>query len=371
MSGRKIRNMYNEHIVNKSVVNTYCGIEASSINSEFCGEFQAGNAITDLAIYSLDNAIANNKNINAEQINESAKKIQENIDYTKRLSLSVAGQLKDSGKELIDDLIDAPEAIIDAVYNYDKTWSAIVSLYDNKEEIFDQIGDSLSNSWDKIQNGTPEEQGEAIGKVGFEVAMMFVAPLKAVKGIKLIDKAKDLAEAGEKYVEPIIDSAKKIKLKSKNELTNFNSLAKQVLRADTNTYKYLDQIADSANNVSPTLGNKYVKELPNLDGTFKAAFDGTVHKGAYKPGEVFFQALRTGQDKPGRWFTPVKPIDADHAEELLNINKWGNDAGQLKVFKVKESVSGYAGKVKGGSGHQFFIPNDVPLEDVIEEIILE
>lgn len=144
-----------------------------------------------------------------------------------------------------------------------------------------------------------------------------------------------------------------------------------MLRADTNTFKHLEKIVESASKVSPKLGNKYVKDLPNLSGSFKEAFEGTIHKGAYRPGEVFFQAMRTGQSKPGRWFTPIKPIDASHADELLNIKKWGNDAGQLRVFKVKESVSGYAGKVEGGSGHQFFIPNNVPLEDVIEEIILD
>lgn len=160
-------------------------------------------------------------------------------------------------------------------------------------------------------------------------------------------------------------------LKTKEGISHFASLSKQVLRADTNTFKHLEKIVESASKVSPKLGNKYVKDLPNLSGSFKEAFEGTIHKGAYRPGEVFFQAMRTGQSKPGRWFTPIKPIDASHADELLNIKKWGNDAGQLRVFKVKESVSGYAGKVEGGSGHQFFIPNNVPLEDVIEEIILD
>ncbi len=172
-------------------------------------------------------------------------------------------------------------------------------------------------------------------------------------------------------VSNIYDSARKLGLKAKNEISNFAQLSKQVLRADSNTFKHINKIAESAINVSPKLGDKYVKQLPDLTDSFKEAFEGTIHKGTYKPGEVLFQALRTGQDKPGRWFTPIKPIDADHAEELLNIEKWSNDAGQLRIFKVKESVSGYAGKVEGGSGHQFFIPNDVPLSDVIEEIILD
>lgn len=131
----------------------------------------------------------------------------------------------------------------------------------------------------------------------------------------------------------------------------------------------VERIIKSAKDVSPRFGNKHVKELPQLSGTFKDAFKGHIFKGTYEPGEIVFQAQRTGQTRPGNWFAPVKPINAEHADELLNIKIWGNDAGQIKVFKIKERVSGYAGKVAGVEGHQFFILKDVPLEEVIEEII--
>jgi hypothetical protein len=61
--------------------------------------------------------------------------------------------------------------------------------------------------------------------------------------------------------------------------------------------------------------------------------------------------------------------DPNHADELLNIRKWNNDAGKIKIYKVNERVSGYAGKVTGGDGHQFYIPDDVPLHDVLEEVL--
>ena len=101
-------------------------------------------------------------------------------------------------------------------------------------------------------------------------------------------------------------------IKTKEGISNFASLSKQVLRADTNTFNHLEKIAKSASNVSPKLGNKYVKDLPDLTGSFKEAFEGAIHKGSCKPREVFFQAMKTGQPKPGRWFTPIKPIDASH-----------------------------------------------------------
>ncbi len=169
----------------------------------------------------------------------------------------------------------------------------------------------------------------------------------------------------------IVETAKDLGLTRRSRVADFANLSSRVSKVDTKTYGNLKKIAVSAKNISPKLGDKYVRNIPDLAGSRADEFLGAIHKGEYKPGEVLFQALRTGQTKPGRWFTPIKPINAAHAEELLNIAKYGNDAGQLKVYKVTERVSGYAGKVAGGtgSGHQFYIPKDVPLIDVIEEIL--
>jgi hypothetical protein len=129
-----------------------------------------------------------------------------------------------------------------------------------------------------------------------------------------------------------------------------------------------EQIVSSE--VTPVLGNRYVRSLPHLTGTELEATEGHIFQGSMQPGEIVYQAQRTGQTGPGRWFTPVKPLDAEHAEEMLNINKWTNDGGQIKAYRFKETVSGYASKVEGGSGHQFKIPKDVPITEVLEEIPL-
>ncbi|MBF0207644.1 MAG: hypothetical protein HQK53_12215, partial [Oligoflexia bacterium] len=60
----------------------------------------------------------------------------------------------------------------------------------------------------------------------------------------------------------------------------------------------------------------------------------------------------------------------EHAEELLYINKYGNDAGQIKAYIIKERVSGYAGKVADGAGYQFYIPEGTPLSEILEEVML-
>lgn len=131
------------------------------------------------------------------------------------------------------------------------------------------------------------------------------------------------------------------------------------------------ELISKAKDISPKLGNKYVKQdLPALKGSLQEAFEGHIFKGTYEPGELLYQVQRTGQKSPGNWFTPIKPANTEHAEELLNIRKWGNDAGQIKIYRVKERVSGYAGKVADGEGHQFLVPKDIPINDVMEEVIL-
>ncbi len=137
----------------------------------------------------------------------------------------------------------------------------------------------------------------------------------------------------------------------------------------TSSFQGLSKILSGPKTIRPTLGNKYVRDLPDLSKSYKDAFEGPILKGVYEPGEILFQVQRRGQKAPGHWFGPIKPLDPDHADELFNIRKWGNDASITKTFVVKERVSGYAGKVAGGEGHQFFIPTEFDLREIVEEIL--
>ncbi len=115
---------------------------------------------------------------------------------------------------------------------------------------------------------------------------------------------------------------------------------------------------------------RFVRDLPGIEEKFGNAFEGNIFKGPMKEGDIVYQAQRTGQQSPGRWVTPVKPVSAEHAEEMLNIRKHQNNAGQIKAYRFKEDVSGYAGKIEGGSGHQFKIPEDINPSEILEEITL-
>lgn len=133
----------------------------------------------------------------------------------------------------------------------------------------------------------------------------------------------------------------------------------------------LNRIDKVASEVRPVLGDRYVRELPdlaNIDKRFSNAFEGEVSKVTYEPGEVLFQAQRTGQTEPGSWFGPVRPANAEEAQRLYNLKVSENDAAQIKAYVTKERISAYAGKVKGGEGYQAYFPPDVPKDQVLKEV---
>lgn len=50
----------------------------------------------------------------------------------------------------------------------------------------------------------------------------------------------------------------------------------------------------------------------------------------------------------------ANPAEAD---VLYNSVKWGNPMDECGVFKVTQPITVYFGKVVGGTGWQFYIPN--------------
>jgi hypothetical protein len=88
------------------------------------------------------------------------------------------------------------------------------------------------------------------------------------------------------------------------------------------------------------IAGKYVRaKLPELTGSVKQAFDGPIRQRTYRKGEVFHQAQRKGQSDPGSWFTKDMPRDPNHADEMLNIRTWGNDAIALIALMRYSSSS--------------------------------
>lgn len=115
---------------------------------------------------------------------------------------------------------------------------------------------------------------------------------------------------------------------------------------------------------SGRLAEKYVKKNPSLKGSLRDAFEGPIEQMTFKPGQVIWQIQRSNQVDSGRWFSTNVAKSRDEAEKLFNVEAWGNDRGQLRMFIVKDEFTGYVGKVAGGKGNQLFIPENVPIADV-------
>lgn len=118
----------------------------------------------------------------------------------------------------------------------------------------------------------------------------------------------------------------------------------------------------------PIFGNKFAQKLPPLSGPFLQAFEGAPSSIVLEPGQMVWQVQRSLSSGNGRWFSNDVPKDGQDAEGKFNILKWGNDAGQISFYFVKERVSAYFGRVAGGKGTQIFIPDSVPLEPVLKRI---
>ena len=65
----------------------------------------------------------------------------------------------------------------------------------------------------------------------------------------------------------------------------------------------------------------------------------------------------------GEFFSLIKPENSAQAEEMLNINKWGNTGAEVTPVTIKKGTKFATGGVEGGTGTQVFIPTDLQKAD--------
>jgi RHS repeat-associated protein len=118
----------------------------------------------------------------------------------------------------------------------------------------------------------------------------------------------------------------------------------------------LKTVLESANYLS--------QELPRLEGSFAEAFDGPVQQVTLKAGSVLSRVGAPG----GNWFGVQIPQSVAEAENLYNLAKWGNAIDTVRMYELTQDVTGYFGKVSGGTGNQFFIPYGAELDTIIKVI---
>ncbi|MBK7207959.1 MAG: hypothetical protein IPH91_06745 [Elusimicrobia bacterium] len=114
--------------------------------------------------------------------------------------------------------------------------------------------------------------------------------------------------------------------------------------------------------------NVFVRSnLPKLQGTYRAAFEGPVELRTFKAGDVLYRSPSAKEpwNKPGPWYTTRETVTVTGTESTSNIKKWGNPVTRLRAYELYQDVTVYYGKVKGGTGYQALFPQDVDTSAVL------
>lgn len=116
---------------------------------------------------------------------------------------------------------------------------------------------------------------------------------------------------------------------------------------------------------------KYVRSSPpKLPDRFKLEFDGEVQLKTYSPGERLYRSrvFNETQNNPGRWFGTRQTTTVHGTDSMYQINKVDNPIEILRTYEFKVPVTVYHGRVKGGTGYQAYIPDDITTSEVLKFI---
>jgi hypothetical protein len=108
-------------------------------------------------------------------------------------------------------------------------------------------------------------------------------------------------------------------------------------------------------------------DLPPLaNPSFINAFTDGVYEAVILPaGSVVYRVENAGARGPGGWLGLTKPTTRQEGEALYNVRRFGNNLDVVRTYEVTEDVAVYVGRVAGGDGWQFLIPDNVSPSDVL------
>lgn len=112
----------------------------------------------------------------------------------------------------------------------------------------------------------------------------------------------------------------------------------------------------------------YVRDgLPELEGSMRESFTGGHYEvNDLQAGQRFWRAEAQAAEHPGSFLGHEPALTKGGAEALYNVEKWGNPLEVLREYRLRHDVTGYQGKVEGGTGYQTLIPGDIPQEHLDE-----
>ena len=117
--------------------------------------------------------------------------------------------------------------------------------------------------------------------------------------------------------------------------------------------------------------NRFVrKNLPELAPRYAAEFEGGVRLRTFKKGQRAYRSPWPNEHAtdPGRWFGTRRTVTRAGTDSMYQIEKWQNPNTRLWTFEFCEDVTVYYGEVRGGTGYQIFIPEDVDLATVLRYV---
>lgn len=235
-------------------------------------------------------------------------------------SLAFAKGAVDGATDMVEGLaqvvlhpIDTAEALITAVYHYDKTYEALKK--------------SLDDNWQAYLAGTEEERSAIYGRIGFEVVSALV-PVSKVAQIRRVRQASKMAqkimvEVGEKIPKAnvLLDSTS---LAQRKALADYIYKGRGRLGAN---YKVDDLIEDSRNYYSGWVGddhkllrdrtaeavNRELREQALEPDSFQKAFrDNTRVTEVVTDQEIILWRAHGPTNQPGDWLA--------HPEELAGLS---------------------------------------------------
>jgi hypothetical protein len=108
-------------------------------------------------------------------------------------------------------------------------------------------------------------------------------------------------------------------------------------------------------------------DLPPLaNPSYVEAFaDGVYETVTLPAGSVIYRVENAGARGPGRWLGLTKPATRLEGEALYNVRKFGNNLDVVRTYEVTEDIAVYVGRVAGGDGWQFLIPDNLSPADVL------
>lgn len=104
-----------------------------------------------------------------------------------------------------------------------------------------------------------------------------------------------------------------------------------------------------------------IDNLLQSNKSLKASFKNGKYDLAEATEDITVYRVSGGNSKKGTgsFFTPVKPESSAQAEEMLNINAYGNTGTEVTPVTIKKGTQFAIGEVAGGTGAQIFIPKDL------------